>query len=80
MREVPRGRGVIVIGLDRGETLAAVGLATADKVVLQGTNRLGRPATATIEGEELRKHLLRRARKGALAAPKLKFVGFARER
>ena len=42
MREVPRGRGVIVIGLDGEETLAAVGLATASRVVLQGTNRLGR--------------------------------------
>jgi topoisomerase-4 subunit A len=79
MREVPRGRGVIVIGLDRDETLAAVGLATAHRVVLAGTNRLGRPVTVAIEGEDLRKHQLRRARKGALVAPKLKVTGFARD-
>jgi topoisomerase-4 subunit A len=79
MREVPRGRGVIVIGLDRGETLAAIGLATAAKVVLQGTNRLGRSVSVAIEGEDLAKHLLHRARKGSLAAPKLKATGLARE-
>ena len=79
MREVPRGRGVIVIGLDRGEKLAAIGLATAGKVVLQGTNRLGRVVMVAIEGEDLAKHLLHRARKGSLAAPKLKVTGFARE-
>ncbi len=34
---------------------------------------------SAIEGEELAKHLLHRARKGSLAAPKLKVTGFARE-
>ena len=42
MREVPRGRGVIIMGLDGEETLEIVGLATARKVILLGTNRLGR--------------------------------------
>jgi topoisomerase-4 subunit A len=53
MREVPRGRGVIIIGLDGEEKLVAVGLATASKVIVQGTNRLGRAVTVTIEGEAL---------------------------
>jgi hypothetical protein len=70
---------VIVIGLDRGETLVAIGLATSRKVVLQGTNRLGRPAVAAIEGDALTKHLLHRARKGALVGPKIKVTGFARD-
>ncbi len=76
MREVPRGRGVIVIGLDGEERLVAVGLATSTRVVLQGQNRLGRSVTFTLEGDALAKHRLRRARKGALAAPKLKVTGF----
>jgi len=76
MREVPRGRGVIVIGLDADERLIAVGLATAHKVTLQGTNRLGRATAVVIEGEALAKHLHRRARKGALAAPKVRLTGF----
>jgi hypothetical protein len=39
-------------------------------VTLQGTNRLGRAVKVTIEGEALAKHLHRRARKGALVAPR----------
>jgi topoisomerase-4 subunit A len=79
MREVPRGRGVIIIGLDGEERLVAVGLATASKVVLQGTNRLGRAVTTALEGEALAKHLHRRARKGSLVAPKIKVTGFVHD-
>jgi topoisomerase-4 subunit A len=78
MREVPRGRGVIVMGLDGGEKLVAVGLATGERVVLHGTNRLGRAVTVAVEGEELAKHRLHRARKGSLVAPKIRIEGFAR--
>ena len=79
MREVPRGRGVIVMGLDGDEKLVAVGLATARKVILQGTNRLGRSVEVAVEGDELAKHLLRRARKGSKVARKIKVTGFGRE-
>jgi topoisomerase IV subunit A len=78
MREVPRGRGVIVMALDGDETMLAVGLVTGTRVVVQGTNRLGRPTVAVIEGDHLTKHRMRRARKGALVGAKLKATGFAR--
>jgi hypothetical protein len=45
--------------------------------VVRGTNRLGRTVDVAVEGEALAKHLLPRARKGAMVAPKLKVVGFA---
>jgi topoisomerase-4 subunit A len=77
MREVPRGRGVIIIALDEDEKLMAVALTKARKVILQATNRNGRTVTVTVEGEDLAKHMLRRARKGALVAHKMKPVGFA---
>jgi len=77
MREVPRGRGIIVMRLDEREQLIAIALATARKVVVRGTNRLGRVADVAVEGEVLAKHLLPRARKGARVAPKLKVTGFA---
>jgi topoisomerase-4 subunit A len=77
MREVPRGRGVIIIGLDRDETLAAIGLAPPGKVVLNGVNRLGRAVTVTIQGDELTKHQLHRARKGSLVGQRIKITGFA---
>ena len=76
MREVPRGRGVIIMGLEGEERLTAVGLATASRVVLQGTNRLGRLVAEVIEGEELAKYRLRRARKGSLVKKRIKVVGF----
>ena len=76
VRQVPRGRGVILMGLDRNERLAAVGLATSAKVVVNGVNRLGRATVLEIEGEDLSRHLLRRARKGAMPVSKLKLGGF----
>jgi topoisomerase-4 subunit A len=79
MREVPRGRGVIIIGLDGDEKLVAVDLSTANKVIVRGINRLGRAVAVTIEGEALAKHLHRRARKGALAAPTIKVTGFGHD-
>jgi len=79
MREVPRGRGVIVMGLAEGEKLMAVGLTTGRKVLLQGTNRLGRTVVAVLEGDDLAKHRLRRARKGLQVSQRIKAVGFARE-
>ena len=45
----------------------------------QGTSRLGRAVTVAFEGDELTRRLLHRARKGSLAAPKIKVRGFARE-
>ncbi|HVE50471.1 MAG TPA: DNA topoisomerase IV subunit A [Casimicrobiaceae bacterium] len=77
MREVPRGRGVIVMGLDDGEQLVATALVD-DSVVLQGTNRAGRVVTHAIAGEDLARHTMRRARKGALPERKFKASGFAR--
>jgi topoisomerase-4 subunit A len=78
MRTMPRGRGVIVMGLDRDEKLQAVGLATARRVVVRGTNRVGRETTVAVEGDELAKHALHRARKGCKLGARLKPVGFAR--
>jgi topoisomerase-4 subunit A len=72
MREVPRGRGVIVMALDRDERLAAIALTRADRVVVRGTNRSGKPIEIGLEGDELTKHRLRRARKGALVARRIR--------
>jgi topoisomerase-4 subunit A len=79
MREVPRGRGVIVMGLNEDERLLAVGLNDGRKVLLQGSNRTGRPVVAVLEGDDLARHLLRRARKGSLVEKRIKATGFARE-
>jgi topoisomerase-4 subunit A len=76
MREVARGRGVIVMGLDRDEALATIGLVPAGKVILVGSSRAGKPLVAVLEGEDLRRHLMHRARKGALVEKRIKVTGF----
>ena len=75
MREVPKGRGVIIMGLDRGEKLIAVELTSSNKVVVHGTNRVGKATAVVIEGDALAKYLLHRARKGSLVAHKIKPIG-----
>jgi hypothetical protein len=55
-----------------------VSLTSGRRVAVRGTNRLGRSVTVTVEGDELAKHLLHRARKGSLVAPKVRIEGFVR--
>ena len=76
MRTMERGRGVMIMRLDDDDRLAAATLTTADRVVLRGTQR-GKDAVLAIEGEELAKHRLHRARKGFLVARRFKPTGFA---
>ena len=75
MRAMERGRGVMVMRLDDDDRLAAVAPVAADRIVLRGTHR-GKEATLAIEGEELAKHRLHRARKGYLLARRFKPSGF----
>ena len=72
MKEMPRGRGVIIMGLDEGEKLISVALCTRDKVAVHGINRAGKDVVAEVAGEEMTKHLLHRARKGCLVPYRLK--------
>ncbi len=76
MRAMERGRGVMIMRLDDDDRVAAVALAARDKIVLRGTQR-GKDADLTIEGDELAKHRLHRARKGYLLARRFKPTGFA---
>ncbi len=76
MREIPRGRGLIVMTLDPGDKLIAVGLAPPNRVVVRGTNRNGREIDVSLEGEALGKHVLRRARKGSRIVQKVRATGF----
>jgi topoisomerase-4 subunit A len=77
MREVPRGRGVIVMGLDDDERLIAVTLTRGDRLTLVGTNRTGRTVSVELAAADLAKHRLKRARKGPLASSRVKPTGFA---
>ena len=71
MREVPRGRGVIVIGLDGEEKLVADRPRDGDaRSCCKARTASAAPLRRALEGEALAKHLHRRARKGSLRRAK----------
>jgi topoisomerase-4 subunit A len=71
LKEMARGRGVTLMGLDDGEKLVAVGFSDKGSVAVAGTSRSGKERTVTIDGAELQKYVLHRARKGRLLPGKL---------
>jgi len=75
MRTMERGRGVMMMRLDDDDRMAAVGLARAGRVVLRGVSR-GKQGAIAIEGDELERHRLHRARKGYLLGRRFKPEGF----
>ncbi len=64
IKTMPRGRGVILMGLDKQEKLVAAGLITLDGLIVHGTNRAGTEVVAEMTARELKRYLLSRARKG----------------
>ena len=74
LREIARGRGVMLMGLDKGEKLAAVGFSDSESVTIIGRTRSGAERTLKVSGAALKKHVLHRARKGCLLPGKLPLV------
>jgi len=75
MRQLSKGRGVIVMGLEKGEKLVAVAVSVQRKLTVVGTGRGGREKTVTISGEELAHYAGHRARMGRVIADKIKPTG-----
>jgi topoisomerase IV subunit A len=74
LKELARGRGVTLMGLDPGEKMVAVGFGDARSVTVVGRSRSGSEKTVRVSGEDLQKHVVHRARKGCLLPGKLKPV------
>jgi topoisomerase IV subunit A len=72
LKELGRGRGIKLMGLDENEKLVAVGFAEAKSVTVTGMSTAGKDKTVTIEGADLQKYVLRRGRKGRLLPGKLR--------
>lgn len=67
------GRGVIVMGMDEGETLCAVAVPADDAVLtVEGIGRGSKPASVTLKPAQREGLRHRRARKGAPLAIRLK--------
>jgi len=79
LKELGRGRGITLMGLKDGEKLVAVGFGNSKSVTIEGISRSGKEKTLTVDGAELQKHILRRARKGCLLPGKLKPTGIVTE-
>jgi topoisomerase-4 subunit A len=71
LKEVARGRGITLMGLDKNEKLAAVGFGDSKAVTVVGRTRSGNEKNVRVSGEDLQKHILHRARKGCLLPGKL---------
>lgn len=68
------GRGVIVMGLEKGEALVAVTVSEGTRIEVEGLGRGGKPKTVSISPRELEKYRLHRARKGCVLPEKIKPV------
>ena len=75
MRELAKGRGVIVMGLEENEKLVAVAVSDQRKLTVIGTGRGGREKTVTIARDDLAYHAGHRARMGRVIADKIKPSG-----
>jgi topoisomerase-4 subunit A len=77
MRAMTKGRGVILMGLEKGEKLIAAAVTPLSSVTVTGIGRAGKEKTLEIKGEKLRHHVGHRARMGRVLPEKLKPTGLA---
>lgn len=75
LKELARGRGITLMALDDNEKMTAVGFADSKAVVVIGTGRGGAEKTVRVAGQDLQKHIVRRARKGCLLPGKIAPIG-----
>jgi topoisomerase-4 subunit A len=66
IKEMARGRGVVLMSLDANEKMTAAGFSSGKTVTVIGKSRSGKEKLVTVSGVELKKHILHRARKGCL--------------
>ncbi|WP_435594310.1 DNA topoisomerase IV subunit A [Uliginosibacterium flavum] len=74
MKVMPRGRGMIVMGLDEKEELCAICCPPTDAVVVTGVGRGSKDIEVLVKGVALEACRGKRARKGGTLAPKVKPV------
>lgn len=68
------GRGVILMGLDKGESLVAVAAGSGTSWIVEGSGRGGKTKALSIGPRDIEKYRLHRARKGCLLPERIKPV------
>jgi topoisomerase-4 subunit A len=71
LKELARGRGITLMGLDDKEKMKAVGFSEGKSVNVAGVTKSGKEKVVRIAGQELQKYVVHRARKGCLLPGKL---------
>jgi len=66
------GRGVVIMGLDEGEALAAAIVTLAQTVAVEGIGRGNKVKVVQVGAKDIAKYRLHRARKGCLLPEKIK--------
>lgn len=78
LKEMGRGRGLMLMGLDREDVLCAVKVMNLDnELVLRVKSRNGKCSERRLMGEPLSRFISMRARKGAWIDNKCQFIGFS---
>jgi len=75
LKELARGRGITLMGLDDGEKMVAVGFGNSNSVTILGRSRSGAEKSVRVSGEDLEKHIVHRARKGCLLPGRIAPIG-----
>ncbi|HQT80872.1 MAG: DNA topoisomerase IV subunit A [Ferrovum sp. 37-45-19] len=77
LKELPKGKGIILMGLDHDEKLLSSIATNLSRLVILGTNRAGKEVQAQLSGAELKSYIHGRARKGSQIDYKMTVTGFA---
>ncbi len=72
MRQVSRGRGVIIMGLEDAERLVATSVFDGKWLAVSGIGRGGKEKEVALSGEKLKHYLGHRARMGRVLPERLK--------
>ena len=72
MKEMAKGRGLVIIDLDRNDALAGAAITTKERVVIEGAGRTGKLTEFVIGGKEIAQFRGARARKGHVIAARIK--------
>ncbi len=72
MKEMAKGRGLVIMDLDRNDALAGAAITTKERVVIEGAGRAGKLAEFVITGKEIVQFRGARARKGHVIAARIK--------
>jgi topoisomerase IV subunit A len=72
-----RGRGVVMMGLDKGEKMMAVAVTAKRAIVVKGTGRGGKEKEVRIAGSDFTPYIGSRGNKGRILPDKIKPVSLA---